>query len=162
MHCFLHRQWQLQKSRVIHLDKPRTTNLVLPYPSFEVYVPSFLNSHLVVSLAVFTDDPNPLQHVLSVLRLQQVFTEVLCVQPKRVFVLRFAVSNVHKAAPDADWLFLFGPTSQHHPFEHCLSLVFVEEQRVGPKHGKHPPPRPDGTTHLLQEREKRQISSIRS
>lgn len=86
--------------------------------------------HLIVRLAVLSDDFDPLQHVFSVLGLKQIFTEVLRCQPQGVLAFRFAVRYVYEATADADGLFLFSSAPQCRPFKHRLSLVLVEEQRV--------------------------------
>lgn len=87
-----------------------------------------MSSDLVVRLAVLPDDLYPVQHVLPVLRLQQVLTEVLRGQPQGVLTLGFTVGNVDQAATDADWrmFILAGPRPS--PVKDGFSLVLVEEK----------------------------------
>lgn len=87
-----------------------------------------MSSDLVVRLAVLPDDLYPVQHVLSVLRLQQVLTEVLCGQPQGVLPFGLTVCDVHQTAPDTDWLVVISRTANRGTPEHCLPLVLVEEE----------------------------------
>ena len=103
---------------------------------------------LAVRLAALPDDLYPVQHVLPVLCLQQVLAEVLGGQSQGMLSFSLAVCNIHQAAPDIDWLLLFG-VSNGCTVEHCLPLVLVEEKRIGAKNRKNPLPR----THLLLSKE---------
>ncbi len=109
-----------------------------------------VSSHLAVRLAVLPDDLYPVQHVLPVLRLQQVFAEVLGGQPQGMFSFGLAVRDVHQAAPDADRLLVLGRTSDRGPSKHRLPLVLIEEERVGAKHRKDSLPRTHAAAHLLR------------
>lgn len=100
-------------------------------------------SDLVVYLAVLPDDLYPIQHVLPVLRLQQVLTEVLGGQPEGVLSFGLAVRDVHQAALDADRLLILGSA------KHRLPLILVEEQRLGAKNRKDTLPRTHGAAYLL-------------
>lgn len=106
-------------------------------------------SDLAACLAVLSDDLDPVQHVLTVLRLQQVLAEVLGGQAQGVLSFGLTVRDVHQAAPDADWLLVLGRTSDRGPTEHRLPLVLVEEERMGAKHREHSLPRTHATAHLL-------------
>lgn len=112
-----------------------------------------VNSDLAVRLAVLSDDLYPIQHVLPVLRLQQVLTEVLGSQSEGVFSFCLAVCNVHQAAPDADWLLILSRTSNRGSAKHRFPLVFVEEQRLGAKNRKDPLPRTHAAAYLLWRKE---------
>lgn len=87
-------------------------------------------SDLVVRLAVLPDDPDPGQHVVPALGLQQVLAEVLRGQPQGVFSLGLAVGDVDEAAADADGGMLVLAGACAGAMEHGLSLVFVKEEGV--------------------------------
>lgn len=106
-------------------------------------------SDLVVYLAVLPDDLYPIQHVLPVLRLEQVLTEVLGGQPEGVLSFGLAVCDVHQAALDADRLLILGRTSNCGSAKHRLPLILVEEQRLGAKNRKDTLPRTHGAAYLL-------------
>lgn len=91
-------------------------------------------SDLVVRLAVLPDDPDPGQHVVPALGLQQVLAEVLRGQPQCVFSLGLAVGDVDEAAADADGGMLVLAGACTGAMKHRLSLVFVEEEGVRAQH----------------------------
>lgn len=91
-------------------------------------------SDLVVRLAVLPDDPDPGQHVVPALGLQQVLAEVLRGQPQGVFSLGLAVGDVDEAAVDADGGMLVLAGACTGAMEHGLSLVFVQEEGVRAQH----------------------------
>lgn len=108
------------------------------------------SSDLTVRLAVLPDDLDPIQHVLPIFGLQQVLAEVLGGQPQSVFSFGLAVSDVHQAAPDADWLLVFGASAKGGPSEYSLPLVLVEEERMGAEHRKYSLPRTHTAANFLQ------------
>lgn len=103
-----------------------------------------VTSDLAVRLAALSDDLDPLQHVVSVLRLQQVLAEVLRGEPQGVLPLGLAVRDVHQAAPDVDGLLVHRGAA-----EHRLPLVLVEEQGVGAEDRIDPLPRPHAAADFL-------------
>lgn len=112
-----------------------------------------MSSDLTVCLAVLPDDLYPVQHVLPVLRLQQVLAEVLGGESQGVLSFGLAVRDVHQAAPDADRLLVLRRAADRGPAKHRLPLVLVEEQRMGAKHRKDPLPRTHTAAHLLWRKE---------
>lgn len=64
-------------------------------------------SDLVVRFAALPDDPDPGQHAVPVLGLQQVLAEVLCSKSQGVLSLGLTVGNVDKTATDTDRRMVF-------------------------------------------------------
>lgn len=107
-------------------------------------------SDLVVRLAVLPDDPDPGQHVVPALGLQQVLAEVLRGQPQGVFSLGLAVGDVDEAAADADGGMLVLAGACAGAMKHGLSLVLVEEEGVRAQHREDALPRSNAAAHFLQ------------
>lgn len=113
-------------------------------------VTGVVTSDLTVRLGVLPDDLDPVQHVLAVLRLQQVFAEVLRGESQRVLPLGLAVCDVHQAATDADWLLVLRAAADRGAAKHRLPLVLVEEQRMGTQDREDPFPWTHAAADLLR------------
>lgn len=104
-------------------------------------------SHLALSLAILPDDFDPGQHVVPILCLKEIFTEVSGRQPEDVLPLGLAVGNVHQARSDADWLLLL---TLGRGVGHGLPPVLAEVEGVGAENGEDALPLPDAPTNFLQ------------
>lgn len=109
-----------------------------------------MRSNLIVGLAVLPDDPDPGQHVVPVLSLQQVLTEVLCGEPQGVLTFGFTVGDVNQTAADADRGVLVLAGTCPRPVKDRLSLILVEEEQIGTEHGEDAFPRPHATSNFLR------------
>lgn len=107
-------------------------------------------SDLVVRLAVLSDDPDPGEHVVPVLGLEQVLTEVLGGQPQSVLTLGFAVGDVNQATADADWRMLVLAWAGPRPMKDGCPLVLVEEERMGSQYGENTLPGPHAAADFLE------------
>ena len=116
-------------------------------------LPAPPQTHLGVGLAALSDGSYPGQHVVPVLGLQQVLTEVLRGEAEGVLPLGLAVGDVHQAARQADgWLVVLA--GRPGAVEHRLPLVLVEEQRMGAQDGEDALPRPHAAAQFLVPRGK--------
>lgn len=137
------------KQTHLHWDSESAFSQLNPGHIGQNLTSNAVTTDLVVCFAVFPDDLYPVQHVLPVLRLQQVFTEILGGQSQGMLSLGLTVCNVHQAAPDADWLFILGSSADHTPTKQGLPLVFIDEEWLGTEHRKDSLPRTHATSHLL-------------
>lgn len=119
-----------QRQRVIHLLLRRKASDERRAPWWRL---SFTAGYLTVSPALLPDRLDPGHHVLLVLRLQQVLAQVLRGQPQDVLASGVPVGDVHQTPSDADGGAVLQPAARPDCLQHSLPLVFVEEERVGPK-----------------------------
>lgn len=105
------------------------------------------DSHLLVQAAALLDDPDPGQHVLPVLGLEQVLA-VGRGQPQHVLALGVAVGDVDETRPDADGQRLLEGLAAGVGV--ALLLVLVQAEVVAAQHGIHLLPRPHAPAAALE------------
>lgn len=109
--------------------------------------------HLALGPAVLSDCSDPAQHVIPILSLKEIFTEVSGGQPEHVPPLGLAVGDVHQAGADADGRRLvLTCDGRRRPCRRRPGLPPLLAQREGarPQRGVHPLPLAQAAARFLQ------------
>ena len=131
----------------VKASPPAGTPSCSPGGSTEVGAEEKSVAHLLVQVAVLLDDPDPGQHVLAVLGLEQVLA-VRGGQPQHVLALGVAVGDVDQTRPDADGKRLLQRLAVG--LGRPLPLVLVQAEVVTSQHGVHLLPWAHDPAHPLQ------------
>lgn len=109
--------------------------------------------HLALGPAVLSDRSDPAQHVIPVLSLKEIFTEVSGGQPEHVPPLGLAVGDVHQAGADADGRRLVLTCDGRRPRRCCrpgLPPLLAQREGARPQRGIHPLPLAQAAARFLQ------------
>lgn len=124
-----------------------------PCPALKVRLVHWPGPHLALGPAVLPDRSDPAQHVIPVLSLKEIFTEVSGGQPEHVPPLGLAVGDVHQAGADADGRRLvLTCAGRRSPRRRRPGLppLLAQGERARPQRGVHPLPLAQAAARFLQ------------